>query len=245
MTSRRALILGLLTPPPAAAAVVLRASDGAVLRIDNDGAARARSLPPGSAGKPLLLSALDPALRFPCLRRLRLSGHTLDCSHLPLAAPLDAYTALAASCNSWFAQAALHSGAEELHRTLLRAGASASLARTPEELQLQALGLEAVRFTPLALARSYCRLARLGPDALRDALARAVRDGTAQLAALPGLEVAGKTGTARGASWFAGFAPASDPRIVVVVQLPNGRGGSDAAPLAREIFEWWRNSNSR
>ncbi len=245
MTSRRALLLGLLGAPNGACAVLLRAGDASVLRIDNDGAARARSLPPGSAVKPIVLSALDPARRFPCRRRLRLAGHTLDCTHTPQPAPLDAFTALAASCNSWFAQSALLAGAEEVQRTLLRAGAEARLARDPEALQLQALGVENVRFTPLALANAYCRLARLGSPALRDALARAVREGTAQLAAPPGLAVAGKTGTARGASWFAGFAPAHDPRVVAVVQLNSGRGGADAAPIAREIFAWWQRSHSR
>jgi cell division protein FtsI/penicillin-binding protein 2 len=245
MTSRRALLLGLLGAPSGAAAVLLRVSDGHVLRVDNGGEARGRALPPGSAVKPVVLAALDAHLRAPCHRRLRLRGHNLDCTHLPLAAPLDAYTALAASCNSWFAQAALRAGAEQVQRALLRAGASAPLARDAEELQLQTLGVERVRFTPLALGAAYCRIARLGSSALRAALTRAVRDGTAQLAAPAGLAVAGKTGTAPGAAWFAGFAPAHEPRVVAVVQLNAGRGGGDAAPLAREIFAWWQDSQSR
>ena len=39
-----------------------------------------------------------------------------------------------------------------------------------------------------------------------------------------------------GHAWFAGFAPAQAPEIVVVVLLDQGRGGTDAAPIAGEIF---------
>ena len=73
--------------------------------------------------------------------------------------------------------------------------------------------------------------------------------GTGSLAALPGVRVAGKTGTAqkfdaregrysqqRFRSWFVGVAPADSPRIVIVVGLdepkrPYHTGGMSAAPL--------------
>ncbi|HET6499109.1 MAG TPA: penicillin-binding protein 2 [Coriobacteriia bacterium] len=54
--------------------------------------------------------------------------------------------------------------------------------------------------------------------------------------------VAGKTGTAQMAgrdelAWFAGYAPADDPRYVVVVAVEQGGfGGAIAAPAARQIF---------
>ena len=72
--------------------------------------------------------------------------------------------------------------------------------------------------------------------------------GTGAAARLPGIEVAGKTGTAqiiahsdarRGQdhAWFAAYAPASDPQVVVVVLVERGgRGGQAAAPLARQIL---------
>ncbi|WP_130649098.1 penicillin-binding protein 2 [Egicoccus halophilus] len=55
--------------------------------------------------------------------------------------------------------------------------------------------------------------------------------------------VAGKTGTAElkpkvPYAWFAAYAPADDPRYVVVVNVEEGGGGSQtAAPIARNIFE--------
>jgi cell division protein FtsI (penicillin-binding protein 3) len=78
--------------------------------------------------------------------------------------------------------------------------------------------------------------------------------GTGTLAAIPGIEVAGKTGTAEkvdpmtkrysrdlNLSSFVGFAPAKDPRVVVIVVVdePKGShfGGIVAAPAWRRIVE--------
>ncbi len=61
-------------------------------------------------------------------------------------------------------------------------------------------------------------------------------------AALPGVQVAGKTGTAtnpHGAShsWFVAFAPAQAPRYVVAVVVENvGYGATYALPIAREVL---------
>jgi cell division protein FtsI/penicillin-binding protein 2 len=73
-------------------------------------------------------------------------------------------------------------------------------------------------------------------------------EGTGAGARIPGLDVAGKTGTAqmiansradRGHdhAWFASFAPVKDPEVVVVVLVERGgKGGQIAAPIARKIL---------
>jgi peptidoglycan glycosyltransferase len=62
-------------------------------------------------------------------------------------------------------------------------------------------------------------------------------------ALIPGVKVAGKTGTAEAPpdelhSWFISFAPADDPRIAVAVIVENGQEGYRAAlPIARSMME--------
>jgi penicillin-binding protein A len=73
-----------------------------------------------------------------------------------------------------------------------------------------------------------------------------VQGGTGTNAQIPGVAVAGKTGTAELGlgnvydAWFVCFAPADNPRYVVAVVVekqPNGFGGSISAPIARTILE--------
>lgn len=84
---------------------------------------------------------------------------------------------------------------------------------------------------------------------LRQSLWSVVNDGgTGGAARIPGLDIAGKTGTAqtiakskaeRGQdhAWFAAFAPVKDPQVVVVVLAERGgKGGQVAAPIARKIL---------
>ncbi len=77
---------------------------------------------------------------------------------------------------------------------------------------------------------------------VRDAMIEVVRNGTGTAAALPGIEVAGKTGSAENPTgkphaWFVAFAPARDPQVVVSVIIEHGgQGGRAAAPIARELM---------
>jgi len=67
--------------------------------------------------------------------------------------------------------------------------------------------------------------------------------GTAARIATDEYAIAGKTGTAQvtgGAphAWFAGFAPADDPKLAVAVVVEHGGNGNEvAAPIARRIFD--------
>ncbi len=67
-------------------------------------------------------------------------------------------------------------------------------------------------------------------------------NGTGKLARVPGIKVAGKTGTAQNPhgedhAWFVSYAPADDPQIVVAVLIEHGGGGGAiAAPIAAEVI---------
>jgi len=75
-----------------------------------------------------------------------------------------------------------------------------------------------------------------------------VEGGTGTAARIPGVSVAGKTGTAQNESgaahaWFVGFAPAEDPQVAVAVIVEHGgsagseaTGGRVAAPIAAQMM---------
>lgn len=84
---------------------------------------------------------------------------------------------------------------------------------------------------------------------LKLAMVGVVESGTGTAARIPGISVAGKTGTAQhGAgqpphAWFAGLAPAEDPRVAVAVIVEDGgsagseaTGGRVAAPIAKAVM---------
>jgi cell division protein FtsI/penicillin-binding protein 2 len=106
------------------------------------------------------------------------------------------------------------------------------------------------RATPEPVARAIARYMR-----------RVVTSGTGVGAAIPGVKVAGKTGTAElrdttnedldpadpappvddrtdTNAWFVAYAPAARPRVAVAVMLVGqGAGGETAAPAARHVLE--------
>ncbi|MBQ9757288.1 MAG: peptidoglycan glycosyltransferase [Clostridia bacterium] len=80
-------------------------------------------------------------------------------------------------------------------------------------------------------------------DYLKELMVNVVKNGTGSRAAIYGIDVAGKTGTAENESekdhaWFVGFAPADEPEIAVAVVLENSgtSGGDSAAPIAGNIM---------
>jgi penicillin-binding protein A len=77
-------------------------------------------------------------------------------------------------------------------------------------------------------------------------MAQVVKEGTGTAAALEGIDVAGKTGTAEvdrpcgpNQLWFIAFAPVEDPRvaIAVTVECGTGFGGTVAAPIAKAVMQ--------
>ncbi|HVP01750.1 MAG TPA: penicillin-binding transpeptidase domain-containing protein [Solirubrobacteraceae bacterium] len=91
-------------------------------------------------------------------------------------------------------------------------------------------------------------MSRSTADQVTAMMQRVVQEGTGTAAALQGINVAGKTGTAeKGAPgsnitqpWFIAFAPADAPRIAIAVTIEKtigGFGGTDAAPIAKAVME--------
>lgn len=140
----------------------------------------------------------------------------------------------------------------------------------PREKALATLGEQGVTATPAQVLSAYSAIAsggrvyhlilpgqRKAPslerevplrkstlDILTTGLRACVEEGSCHAAAVPGVSVAGKTGTAPALdgsrvtdAWFVGFAPADAPEVALVVFLKRGTGGNDAAPLAAKILK--------
>lgn len=248
---------------PDARIVVLDRRTGHIVASHHLGEAARTLAAPGSTLKPLILyeslasGRWDPGRRIACEGTLLIAGHRLACSH-PAAPPFDARTALAWSCNSYFAEVARSMHPGELAPIFRSSGllgltgmaADEAIAEfhephTPQETQLMVLGVQGILITPLELATAYRWLANeldAHPDArgastVLEGLADSAEFGMAQPVSQNIVPVAGKTGTAESAGshqthgWFAGFAPIRDPQVVVMVFLPSGRG-ADAAQIA-------------
>jgi penicillin-binding protein 2 len=80
---------------------------------------------------------------------------------------------------------------------------------------------------------------------IREGMRRVVNEpgGTGRASRVPGVVVAGKTGTAENPhgedhAWYIGFAPFENPKIAIAVMLENeGQGGAKAAPIAGLVME--------
>ena len=204
---------------------------------------------------------------------------------------VDMKSALAYSCNCYFAALADEIGAGKLAKTMRQVGMDADsrfeletsrnsiyLAKgaTESELVETAIGQGRTGVTPLYMAMLASAFANDGmmmkpyivdhvvyPDgtetkntvpeklteictaeeaaAIKDMMIGVVSGGTGTAAAINGVTVAGKTGTAENAtgydhSWFIGFAPAENPKVAVAVVIENANYGS-ATPIAGKVMQ--------
>jgi cell division protein FtsI/penicillin-binding protein 2 len=272
------------------AVIVSNPETGQLLAVWDAPAGFAAAFPPGSAAKLVASTAaleegvISPWDRVLCRRVPELLGEAYHCSHPLAAAPFTVSSALANSCNYFFAQLSVRlsslalahwyavfgfgtpddSGEGRRNSGQIRVGddpadkARAALGEgtvtaTPAQVLLAysaiATGGKVFRLEPSAGKRrspSLLRTIRLQPTTfavLRAGLEECVRSGTCQAAAVPGIRVAGKTGTASGLdgsgkthAWFVGYAPAESAEVALVVFLDRGTGTRDAAPLAGQIL---------
>ena len=230
-------------------ALVAHVADGRIVAAHHRTLAEGALAAPGSAIKPFVLATLIDAGLLPahadwiCSGQLTLGAHNLACTHPKSAAPLDAISALAYSCNQFFAHFTQGIPPERLRAALAAYGFDTA---PIEDIRLQALGEAGVRITPLRLLSAYRKLA-LARRENRPSLQPVFRGmeasadyGTSRAAAIPGWRIAGKTGTGPEYGWFAGYAPAERPEWVVLVAVPRGSGSGDAAPLAHDILARYR-----
>ncbi len=103
-------------------------------------------------------------------------------------------------------------------------------------------GKTVVPFRPDALNRAMTPPVA---DEINQMMQSVVAAGTGTNAQIPGVKVAGKTGTAetgvagRNTTWFISFAPADDPKVAVAVVVENqpGVGNTYAAPIAKAVLQ--------
>ena len=253
--------------------------------------------PPGSTMKIVTASiglAKDPGLpeeTYDCTGEITIQGRVLHCWGVHGVVDLD--SALAVSCDTYFAHLGLSIGAQDFTKGLESFGWGDPLTfdlpvsqvplyqeslQDPNGLADSAIGQGRILATPLYMALVAGAIGNGGvmmqpylvqqirdpdrgvvwtakprvlrrvtspqvADQVKQAMVGVVNSGTGTVAYIPGLEVAGKTGSAEnpgGAphSWFVAFAPASNPQVAVCVMVEHGGEGSQvAAPIARQLIQ--------
>jgi len=249
------------------AIVVLDPQRGAILAQTDD--APERPLVPASTIKPLVVAlaldagAITPEQRFDCGHGAReYPGGTLRD-----VGPFDSLSTdevIVTSSNIGTSRIFDALGAERFEAGMARLGLSMpKLEAGSLRAAVVAIG-HGTSTTPVGLARAYTVLANEGVDTwsapqptrvIGVETARAVRTmmehsiyaerATGKLAAVPGVRVAGKTGThgeeAPVVASFVGWLPAEAPRFVILVSIETAKsdagGGSTAAPVFARVAE--------
>ena len=246
---------------------MLDAKTGAVLALATRGDVDARApRSPGSTLKPFVIAAaleagvVEPGDRLDCENGARAYGAKVVTDASPHGA-LDVGGVLAVSSNVCTAKLAEPLG-DRLGAALRRYRFAAPPRTDTRSFEGAAISIgHGLHASPLDLAAAYTAFAdgglyhaphgsagrgeRVMPEATARAvlamLDRVVNDagGTGRAARIPGVRVAGKTGTAasgtagRHYASFVGIAPADAPRVIVLVGLDGvrGAGGQVAAPV--------------
>jgi cell division protein FtsI/penicillin-binding protein 2 len=268
-TTAQAALSSALRATPAIGVVLDVKSGRLVAAVRSPEAARQRSAP-GSILKPLFLTAaleqrevLPQATVF-CRRNLHIrEGNrewNLACTHPQSNVAFTAKEALAYSCNQYFAALAdrippgrasailkSYGLAQAPHLFAGEVWGTVATPENQEQKELLVLGVAGITVSPSQMAVAYRKLAlelHDGPapfDAVREGLKDSVNYGMAHNAAVGGMAIAGKTGTASdpGQSWshgwFAGTLDFDHQEYVAVIYLPRGNG-ADAARLAQHFF---------
>ena len=256
-TAQGALSSALRATP--AIGVVLDVKSGRLIaEVNATEAARQRSAP-GSILKPLFLTAaleqreVLPQTTVFCRRDLHIREGSrewnLACTHPQSDVAFAAKEALAYSCNRYFAALADRIPPRQASAILERYGLALTTPTSQEQKELLVLGVAGVTVSPVQMAIAYRKLALelddarapAALDAVREGLKDSVNYGMAHNAAVPGMDIAGKTGTASDLAkswshgWFAGIGHLGHKEYVVVIYLPRGNG-ADAALLAQHFF---------
>jgi cell division protein FtsI/penicillin-binding protein 2 len=236
-----------------AVGLVIDVATGHTQAIVHPSQAQSLRSAPGSILKPFFLAAaleqrkILPQTAVFCRRNLRIQdgprAWNLACTHPPIAVAFSAAQALAYSCNQYFAELADRLLPSQSVAILEHFGLPAPpVPETREQNELLVLGVAGIAVSPAQVAAAYRKLAlETALPAVLEGLRDSVSYGMAHNAAVPGIEILGKTGTAgdtaNGPShgWFAGISDLGHQKIVIVIYLPHGNG-ADAARLAQHFF---------
>jgi peptidoglycan glycosyltransferase len=126
----------------------------------------------------------------------------------------------------------------------LVAAAVANDGKMPQPYLVARVQSPAGRTIEVARPRSTAVMSSQTAATVRRMMITSVDNGWAQSAAVPGVKVGGKTGTAETAaqqaphSWFIGFVPGDSPRYAIAVIMERaGFGSAQAAPAAKRVME--------